>query len=112
MNLPEGTKSNIVFTLDHDAAAIIAHIVLEQSKTVIAKFAYPAKTGYQTLTVEGRVYTGIIESSYTINKSNEILILEIGEIIGENIKPIGSGYILDSDGEKVRLVDNTIKGLL
>jgi len=112
MNLPEGIKSNIVFTLDHDATAIIAHIVLEQSRTVIAKFAYPAKTGYQTLTVEGRVYTGVMESSYTINKSNEFLVLEIGEIIDSETKPIGVAYILDSDGEKVKLTDNTIKGLL
>jgi hypothetical protein len=105
----EGTVCPITITLDHDAEGIIVHLVEKTKRNVLAKWSYPAKDGYSTLSVDGRVYTGVLTASETINKSNEPLVLEVKEVINDNYKPIGASDVVDSDGNTVKLTDNTVK---
>jgi hypothetical protein len=107
----EGAVCPITITLDHDAEGIVVHLVEKTKRNILAKWSYPARSDYSTLSVDGRIYTGVLTASETINKSNEPLVLEVKEFINDNFEPIGVADVVDSDGNIVKLADNTVKNV-
>jgi hypothetical protein len=107
----EGVVCPITITLDHDATNVIVHLVEKTKRNIIAKFSYPERDGYVTLSNEGRVYSGVLTAEKTINKSNEEIVIEIREFINDELKPIGEATIVDNLGNPVRLSDNSVKNI-
>lgn len=66
------------------ASEVIAHLCKGETSQVVGKFAYPAKEGYETLTLNGDTYSGVATSSMTAKIVNDNLRLDIAAVIGGN----------------------------
>ena len=83
-----GAKIPFDFTLDVAVDNIVINAVKSPS-IIIAKYAYPAKTGYTTLVKDGNKYSGVLLDTDTCDITAGKLQLEAKTWIGNNWAPIG-----------------------
>ena len=83
-----GAKIPFDFELDTAVDNIVINAVKYPS-VVISKYAYPAKTGYTTLTKVDNTYSGVLLDTDTSDISAGKLQLEAKTWIGSNWAPIG-----------------------
>ena len=83
-----GAKIPFDFELDTAVDNIVINAVKSPS-VVIAKYAYPAKTGCTTLTKDGNKYSGVLLDTDTRDITAGKLQLEAKTWIGSNWAPIG-----------------------
>ena len=83
-----GAKIPFDFELDTAVDNIVINAVKAPS-IVIAKYAYPAKEGYTTLTKVGNTYSGVLLDTDTSDIAAGKLQLEAKTWIGNSWAPIG-----------------------
>jgi len=83
-----GAKIPFDFELDTAVDNIVINAVKYPS-VVIAKYAYPAKAGYTTLTKAANTYSGVLLDTDTKDINAGKLQLEAKTWIGSNWAPIG-----------------------
>ena len=74
------------------ATEVIAHVCKGETSQIVGKFAYPAKEGYETLSLNGDVYSGIATPAMTAKVVNDNLRLDLAAVIGSN-RSSGSGIL-------------------
>jgi len=103
-NIFAGCRGAITFTYSGESNQMVAHLVEKVSRNIVGYFSYPAREGYQLLTKDGYVYSGVLTEAMTI-KANEVdLSIEIKAYVGTNEIPIGVADV-------GKVVDNTVKKL-
>jgi hypothetical protein len=97
-----GLKGTITFTTATAWEQLAAHIVEKTGRRVLGMYSYPARTGYNTLTKDGNVYTGKMLPEVTKLAATETLEIEIKAFVDENNESTGVAEI-------ARIKDNTLK---
>jgi hypothetical protein len=89
----EGSQGYAVFTLDVEVEQVTAHLVVNRTGAIIAKFNYPAREGYILLSKTDNVYRAIIPQSATIGLANEIMRLDFAAFMNGEIKAQGQNLV-------------------
>jgi hypothetical protein len=99
-----GLKGTITFTTATAWEELTAHIVEKNGRRVLGMYSYPARTGYNTLTKDGNVYTGSMLPEVTKLAATETLEIEVKAFIDSDNETIGVAEI-------ARVKDNTLKSV-
>jgi hypothetical protein len=99
-----GLKGAISLTTSEAVEQIVAHLVEKNGRRVVGKFSYPAREGYETLTEDGNIYTGVLLPEMTAKAATEQLTIEVKDFVNDDWHPIGVGDV-------ARVVDNTVKNI-
>jgi hypothetical protein len=66
------------------ASEVIVHLCKGETSQIVGKFAYPAKEGYETLSLNGDTYSGVATPAMTAKVVNDNLRLDLAAVIGGN----------------------------
>jgi hypothetical protein len=104
MPILEDSRGPFTLTVDEEIDQLVAHLVAKRTGIIVGKFAYPVRDGYELLTKDGLVFTGVITDELAASIANEVLRIDLAAFVGSTLKANGQ-----ADIEIVR--ETTTKGI-
>lgn len=101
----EGSQGYAVFSLDVAVEQVTAHLVVNRTGAIIAKFNYPARSGYITLSKTENVYRGLIPQAATLGLSEEVMRLDFAAFMNGQIKAQGQNIVAPIKDTTTKLID-------